>query len=124
MKLCKIDYINYNSPIYNLIYQPFNTVFTNISGITSINAITSKSNNQDVKLNLSLTVTSFLNTVSFNVTVPTNSGNYIGNAFISGSNIPVSDLVLNCNNGILYIEFTTNTSNFGSNYILSIAGSF
>lgn len=124
MKLSKIDYINYNSPLYNLIYQPFSTTFTNLSGISGVSSSISKSNNQDVKLNLNITVVSFLNTVSFNVTVPNNSLNYIGNGFILGSNIPISDIVLNCIGNILYIEFTSNVFSFGSNYILDIAGNF
>lgn len=126
MKLCKIDYINYNSPLYNLIYQSFNTVFSNLQGITSVTSNLSKFNNQDVKLTLNVIPNSFLNTVSFNVSVPISSINYIGNGFILTSNIPVSDLVLNCNSstGIMYIEFTTNNSSFGSNYVLSIYGSF
>ena len=128
MKISYLDYIDPNSITYNLIYQPFPILMSNLNGISSVQIVESKYNNQDIRIVLQATVTQFLNTVSFvfyNTMLPTATAYFTLTGNTSTPTININDLfVKQTAPSTWYVEFTSRESTFGNIATLFLFGTF
>lgn len=127
MKISSLDYIDPNSIIYSLIYQPFPISVSNLSGISDVSVVESKYNNQDIRITLDVIVTSFVSTVSFNFSntiLPTSTVSFVSSGYTSSQPIPIDNLYIKQSSfGTWYTEFTSRESSFGNTVRITIFGS-